>query len=64
MVEARSADGELFGFARAQALSRKSAGQIMQAARAFGQEDDITVVTLVLAGATTVLTQGSAACSL
>jgi hypothetical protein len=51
VVEARSATGELFGFARAQSWSRKSAEEILEAARAFGQEDDITVVTLVLAGA-------------
>jgi phosphoserine phosphatase RsbU/P len=51
VVEARSPTGELFGFARAQSLSRKSAEEILEAARAFGQEDDITVVTLALAGA-------------
>jgi Stage II sporulation protein E (SpoIIE) len=50
VVEARSAAGELFGFARAQSWSRKSAEEILEAARAFGQEDDITVVTLALAG--------------
>ncbi len=54
VVEARSAAGELFGFARAQTSSRKSAEQIAEAARAFGQEDDITVVTVALAGAATV----------
>jgi serine phosphatase RsbU (regulator of sigma subunit) len=54
VVEARSTAGELFGFARTQALSRKSAEQIAEAARAFGQDDDITVVTLALAGGTTV----------
>jgi hypothetical protein len=54
VVEARSPTGELFGFARAQAWSRKSAGQIVEAARAFGQEDDITVVTLALDGAATI----------
>jgi serine phosphatase RsbU (regulator of sigma subunit) len=49
VVEARSASGELFGFARAQAWSRKSAAEIVEAARDFGQEDDITVLTLALA---------------
>jgi hypothetical protein len=49
VVEARSANGDLFGFARAQSWSSKSAEQIAEAARAFGQEDDITVVTLALA---------------
>jgi serine phosphatase RsbU (regulator of sigma subunit) len=54
VVEARSTTGELFGFARAQAWSRKSAEQIVEAARAFGQDDDITVVTLTLADRTAV----------
>jgi len=52
VVEARSPTGELFGFARTQTLSLKSAEQILQTARAFGQEDDITVVTLTLVGNT------------
>jgi hypothetical protein len=56
VVEARSTTGELFGFARAQAWSRKSAEQIVEAARAFGQDDDITVVTLILADRTAVTT--------
>jgi serine phosphatase RsbU (regulator of sigma subunit) len=54
VVEARSTTGELFGFARTQTSSGKSAEQIVEAARAFGQDDDITVVTLVLAGEATV----------
>jgi hypothetical protein len=56
VVEARSNTGELFGFARAQNLSSRSAEQIAEAARAFGQEDDITVVTLAFAGGTPVAT--------
>jgi hypothetical protein len=55
VVEARSATGELFGFTRAQAWSRKNAEQMVEAARAFGQEDDITVVTLGLADGTRVV---------
>lgn len=39
-------DGELIGFYRADALSAHSPSQIAQAARDFGQEDDITVVQL------------------
>jgi Stage II sporulation protein E (SpoIIE) len=48
IVEARSASGELFGFERAEALARdkKSAEQIVEAACAFGQEDDITVLSV------------------
>jgi hypothetical protein len=50
-VEARDARGELFGFERARALAAHPAEQIAQSAEAFGQEDDITVVTLTLTGA-------------
>jgi serine phosphatase RsbU (regulator of sigma subunit) len=50
VVEARNAAGELFGFERTAALSTESADQIAHAAKQFGQEDDITVLTLKLAG--------------
>ena len=46
VVEAQSPTGELFGFARTAAISTQSAEQIAQAAQQFGQEDDITVLTL------------------
>jgi hypothetical protein len=46
IVEAMNPKGELFGFARATAISTQSASAIAQAAVDFGQEDDITVVTL------------------
>jgi sigma-B regulation protein RsbU (phosphoserine phosphatase) len=48
VVEARNAQGELFGFARAQAISAEPAQKIAAQAVAFGQEDDITVLTLTL----------------
>ncbi len=51
VVEARNPSGELLGFDRTRAISRESAGSIAQAAQAFGQEDDITVLTLSFAGA-------------
>ena len=51
VVEARNASSELFGFERARAISTGSAEQIAQAARAFGQDDDITVLTLQYASA-------------
>jgi hypothetical protein len=47
VVEAREKGGGLFGFARAAALSTQSAETIAQAAVAFGQDDDITVLTLM-----------------
>jgi hypothetical protein len=46
VVEARSSDGQLFGFARLTALCTQSARSIADAATAFGQEDDVTVLTL------------------
>jgi hypothetical protein len=49
IVEARNASGELFGFERTRAISSESAEKIVQAARAFGQEDDIAVLTLSFA---------------
>jgi hypothetical protein len=46
VVEARSAAGELFGFERTAELSRFSAPEIADRAYEFGQQDDITVITL------------------
>jgi serine phosphatase RsbU (regulator of sigma subunit) len=46
VVEARNAAGELFGFERTAAISTEPAEKIAQTAQAFGQEDDITVLTL------------------
>ncbi len=51
VVEARNAEGELFGFERTSALSTQPADKIAQAAQTFGQEDDITVLTLQFAPA-------------
>jgi len=51
VIEARNPAGELFGFERAAALSTGSAESIAGAAQAFGQEDDITVLTLQYAPA-------------
>lgn len=46
VVEATNERHELFGFHRTQAISAESANSIAEAARQFGQEDDITVLTL------------------
>lgn len=51
VVEAQSPTGELFGFDRTRAISTQSAEAIATAAQAFGQEDDITVLTLTFAPA-------------
>jgi hypothetical protein len=49
VVEAQNKNGELFGFDRTAAVSTRKAEEIAQAARAFGQQDDITVLTLAFA---------------
>jgi Stage II sporulation protein E (SpoIIE) len=48
IVEARNGAGELYGFERVQKLAqeKKSAEQIVEAACSFGQEDDITVLSI------------------
>ncbi|HBY62784.1 MAG TPA: hypothetical protein DEH78_23420 [Solibacterales bacterium] len=46
VVEAANAQGELFGFERTREMSRESAQAIAESARAWGQNDDITVVTV------------------
>jgi phosphoserine phosphatase RsbU/P len=46
VVEAQNQKGELFGFDRAKAISTQAATAIVEAAKRFGQEDDITVVTV------------------
>jgi Stage II sporulation protein E (SpoIIE) len=48
LLEARTSSGEIFSFERLQALfaSGADAAQASEAAVAFGQDDDITVVTL------------------
>jgi sigma-B regulation protein RsbU (phosphoserine phosphatase) len=46
VIEAQNQLGELFGFERAQAISTQPAAAIVDAATQFGQEDDITVVTI------------------
>jgi hypothetical protein len=46
VVEARQPSGELFGFDRVHNLSGQSAFYIADAAKAFGQEDDITILTI------------------
>jgi hypothetical protein len=51
LLEARNGAGELFGFARIAEIARLSAEAIADAAQAFGQDDDITVLTVARAGA-------------
>ena len=49
VLEATNSSGELFGFDRTAAISTEPAEEIAQAAQHFGQEDDITVLTLAFA---------------
>jgi len=46
VLEARSEAGGIFGFDRTREISKQSAQAIAKAAQQFGQEDDITVLTL------------------
>lgn len=54
VLEARDAHGALLGFERTRAISGQSAAAIADEARRFGQEDDITVLSLVLVPAEVV----------
>jgi serine phosphatase RsbU (regulator of sigma subunit) len=46
VVEAQRPDGELFGFERTREISTRPAAEIVRAAKRFGQQDDITVVSI------------------
>jgi len=46
VVEAQNQKGELFGFDRAKSISTQPAAAIVEAAKQFGQSDDITVVAI------------------
>ena len=47
--EARSETGDLYGFEKLPQLTLLTAGEIAETARGFGQEDDISVMTLAFA---------------
>ena len=46
VVEARNTSGELFGFERMQRIANSGTRAIAQAAVEFGQNDDITVLSV------------------
>jgi len=46
VVESQNQHGELFGFERGRAISTNPAAVIVEAAKEFGQSDDITVVAI------------------
>jgi hypothetical protein len=51
VVEARNSQGELLGFERTRELSTHPAQEVARAAQLFGQEDDITVLSLCMTSA-------------
>jgi phosphoserine phosphatase RsbU/P len=51
VVEATNAKGELYGFERTRTISTRPASAIADAATTFGQEDDITVLSITVKGA-------------
>ncbi len=46
VIEAQDKSGQLFGFERGREVSIRPANAIVEAAKAFGQMDDITVITV------------------
>jgi hypothetical protein len=46
VVEARNTKGELYGFERTRRISKQSAAAIADTAKQFGQEDDISVLSV------------------
>ncbi|HEY0794552.1 MAG TPA: PP2C family protein-serine/threonine phosphatase [Acidisarcina sp.] len=60
VIEARNRQGELYGFSRLEDLlsGSPSAGSISESACEFGQDDDITVLVVRLAGAGVVESEG------
>jgi hypothetical protein len=51
VVEAMNSQNQLFGFDRARSISHQSAAAIVREAQAFGQNDDITVLSIEFIGA-------------
>ena len=47
IAEAQNANGELFGFERCREVSTQPVGAILEAARRFGQQDDMTAISIV-----------------
>lgn len=56
VVEARSVSGELYGFARTKTISGQPAEAIARTAQSFGQEDDITVLSVTRVAARQAVT--------
>jgi serine phosphatase RsbU (regulator of sigma subunit) len=46
IVEAQDAKGELFGFERSRQISMEPVAAIVEAAKQFGQQDDMTVIAI------------------
>lgn len=52
IVEAQNAEGELFGFERSRELAMQPVAKIVDAARRFGQQDDMTAIAVTRVAAT------------
>jgi serine phosphatase RsbU (regulator of sigma subunit) len=46
IVEAQNPKGELFGFERSRQISMEPVAAIVEAAKQFGQQDDMTVIAI------------------
>jgi phosphoserine phosphatase RsbU/P len=54
IVEAQNAEGELFGFERSRELAMQPVAEIVDAARRFGQQDDMTAIAVTRVATTEV----------
>ena len=54
VVEAQNSTGELFGFERTRQMAGQTAQQMAEAAQRFGQQDDITVLSMAFEPAETL----------
>jgi serine phosphatase RsbU (regulator of sigma subunit) len=53
IIEAQNAKGELFGFERGREISTQPVAKIVEAAKLFGQQDDMTVIAITREAAAT-----------
>jgi len=60
VVEARNHQGELLGFGRMASLTAKPAAEIAEAAQRWGQQDDITVLTVARTPKPAAISSGTA----
>ena len=61
IVEAQNPAGELFGFDRTRGIATQPVAKIIEAARLFGQQDDMTAIAITRRAAPPAAAQAAAA---